>query len=73
MTRSSPPQSGLTVGGLDLPSLVMGVTGWPYDECRRSRYPEEWLGGHLHSHRAIDDALGYAALLTTMIDRRRTE
>lgn len=52
--------------GLDLPSLVMGVTGRPYAQCRRSLYPESWLGGHVHTHRAIDDALGYASLLVEM-------
>ena len=57
--------------GLDLPSLIMGVTGWGYAHCRRQNYPEEWFGGHPHSHRAIDDALGYAAILTEMLRRLR--
>lgn len=66
----SPHEAGLTAGGLDLPSLVMGVTGWEFDRCGRHSYPDEWLGGHAHSHRAIDDALGYAALLKTMLEKQ---
>jgi inhibitor of KinA sporulation pathway (predicted exonuclease) len=33
-------------------------------------YPAEWLGGHDHSHRAIDDARGYAHLLTLLLNGR---
>lgn len=50
-------------GGLDLQSMVMVATGWHYRDCERRHYPAEWLGGHHHSHRAIDDARGYAHLL----------
>lgn len=66
-------QRGLTMGGLDLPSLVMGVMGWDFDRCGGHGYPEEWLGGHPHSHRAIDDALGYATLLKTMLEKLRAD
>jgi len=57
--------------GLDLPSLIMGVTGWDYARCRFQYYPVEWLGGHAHTHRAIDDALGYASILREMLRRLR--
>jgi hypothetical protein len=53
--------------GLDLPSLIMGAVGWPYQQCQREFYPRDWFGGHAHTHRAIDDALGYANVLATMI------
>lgn len=56
--------------GLDLPSMVMAVTGWDYDRCSRDGYPEHWLGGHRHSHRAIDDARGYAHLLGLVLSGR---
>lgn len=62
-----PDRRGLTVGGLDLPTLVMGVKGWPFERCHLNFYPAEWLGEHEHSHRAIDDALGYAHLLTMLL------
>lgn len=55
-------------GGLDLPSMVMTATGWDYVACQRENYPDHWLGGHRHSHRAIDDARGYAHLLALVLD-----
>ncbi len=58
--------------GLDLPSLVMGVMGWNFDRCNRAHYPPDWLGGHAHTHRAIDDAMGYAHLLKEMLRRQIT-
>ncbi len=57
-------------GGLDLQSMVMIATGWHYQRCERKHYPAEWLGGHDHSHRAIDDARGYAHLLTLILGGR---
>lgn len=56
--------------GLDLPSMVMAATGWDYARCSRDSYPEHWLGGHLHNHRAIDDARGYAHLLALVLAGR---
>jgi hypothetical protein len=53
--------------GIDLPSLVMGTTGWSYAQCRRERYPLSWLDGHRHTHRAIDDAMGYANVLKELL------
>lgn len=50
-------------GGLDLASFVMGRTGLSYAQCTAKQYPEEWFGGHPHSHIALDDAEGYAHLL----------
>jgi hypothetical protein len=58
-------------GGLDLPSLVMGVLGWEFDKCQRSHYPKEWFGGHAHTHRAIDDALGYAHVLSNLLQLKK--
>ena len=57
--------------GLDLPSLLMGVEGWELGQCRRENYPADWSGGHTHTHRAIDDALGYANVLGNALKRRR--
>jgi len=64
-----PYRKGLTIGGLDLPSLVMGVYGRDFQQCNRRHYPEHWFGGHVHSHKALDDALGYAALLKRLLAR----
>lgn len=57
-------------GGLDLQSMVMVATGRHYRDCERVNYPADWLGGHDHSHRAIDDARGYAHLLQLILSGR---
>jgi len=49
--------------GLCLKSFAAGVTGRDPWDCNPKSFPPEWLGGHAHSHRAIDDARGYAHLL----------
>jgi DNA polymerase III alpha subunit (gram-positive type) len=48
---------------LCLMSFVAGKTGRAQWECDADRYPSEWLGSIEHTHRAIDDARGYANLL----------
>lgn len=48
---------------LCLMSFVAGKTGRPHAECDVGHYPPEWLGSIEHTHRAIDDARGYANLL----------
>ena len=57
--------------GLDLPSLIMGVTGRPFEDCHRGRLPEEWFGDVPHTHDALDDARGYASVLKTVLAMRR--
>jgi hypothetical protein len=46
-----------------LMSFVAGKTGRGQWECDVNRYPPSWLGSVEHTHRAIDDARGYANLL----------
>lgn len=63
-----PRDPGLSYGaGVDIPSLIMAKTGWEYQRCNRDNYPATWLGGHDHNHRALDDARGYAHLLTLVL------
>jgi hypothetical protein len=50
-------------GGLCLRSFVSGRLGVPLADCDPATYPAEWLGHVRHTHRAIDDASGYAYLL----------
>ncbi|WP_075223258.1 3'-5' exoribonuclease domain-containing protein [Acuticoccus yangtzensis] len=57
--------------GIDLPSLVMGVTGRPFLEAHRGRLPDAWFGDVPHTHDALDDAKGYANLLATVLRRQR--
>ena len=54
-------------GALDLPSLIAGRLGWDPASLHEKRYPAEWLGDVPHSHRPIDDALGYAHLLLRVL------
>jgi len=53
---------------LCIASFLAGRLGWEISRCRYANYPSEWLGNHPHSHRAIDDALGYASLLKMLLD-----
>jgi hypothetical protein len=47
--------------GLCIRSFAKGVLG--PDTPAPNAYPTAWLGNHAHTHRAIDDARGYASLL----------
>ena len=46
-----------------LMSFIAGRTGRGQWECDVDHYPPAWLGSIEHTHRAIDDARGYANLL----------
>lgn len=62
-------EPGLCHGaGLDIPSLVMATAGLNYRSCDREAYPGHWLGEHVHSHCALDDARGYAHILKLILD-----
>jgi hypothetical protein len=52
---------------LDLPSLIAGRLGRDPATLHEKRYPPDWLGAVPHSHRAIDDAVGYAHLLLRVL------
>jgi hypothetical protein len=49
--------------GLCLRSYAAAVTGRPVAEMSPQALPAGWLGDIAHTHRAIDDARGYAHLL----------
>lgn len=57
-------------GGLCLRSFASGRLGWSLDRCAPENYPPDWLGNVTHTHRAIDDATGYAHLLSHLMTRR---
>jgi DNA polymerase III epsilon subunit-like protein len=54
---------------LCLRSYAAAVTGRPVREVSASSLPTEWLGDVPHTHRAIDDAVGYAHLLGELFKR----
>lgn len=55
--------------GLCLKSFAAGVLGKPFLDCNPRTLPAEWFGGFEHTHRAIDDARGYGALLGVLMGR----
>lgn len=55
--------------GLCIRSYAKGVLG-PHAPPPNN-YPAAWLGDHAHTHRAIDDARGYACLLLHLLREAR--
>ena len=53
--------------GLCLKSLACGVTGGDWATFSVHDLPSEWFGDLEHTHRAIDDARGYANLLVEVL------
>ena len=45
---------------LDIETYAMATLDWGILDSNRRNWPEEWLGGFAHNHKAIDDAKGYA-------------
>jgi hypothetical protein len=54
---------------LCLRSYAAAVTGRPVREVSPATLPTEWLGEVPHTHRVIDDAVGYAHLLGELFRR----
>lgn len=52
--------------GLCIRSYAAALTGQPVADIVPSMMPSEWFGNVEHTHRAIDDAVGYANLLVTL-------
>jgi hypothetical protein len=57
--------------GLCLKSLACGVAGGDWATFSVHELPQEWFGHVEHTHRAIDDARGYANLLVEVLRRSR--
>ncbi|HLI65623.1 MAG TPA: hypothetical protein VKU90_04590 [Caulobacteraceae bacterium] len=55
--------------GLCLRTLAAARTGQPVWACAPKTLPSAWLGEHEHTHRAIDDARGYAHLAGVLMGR----
>lgn len=55
--------------GLCIRSYAAAVTGRPAAELSASELPSEWFGDVEHTHKAIDDAVGYANLLVSLARR----
>lgn len=59
-------------GALCLHSMAVAVLGRGPHEISSSSLPDGWLGDVEHTHRAIDDARGYAHLLVELFARSGT-
>jgi len=55
-----------TAGALDIGTYILGIFNHsePHGDIV---IPQAWLGEHEHTHRAIDDARGYATLLSKLL------
>lgn len=60
------------VGPLDIGTYVLGVFGKTQPQSAADKFPADWLGHHPHTHRAIDDARGYASLLSKLFEVARS-
>ena len=58
--------------GLCLKSLACGLVGGDPATFTVHSLPKEWFGDVPHTHRAVDDARGYANLLVEVLRRART-
>lgn len=62
-------------GRLRLRSFASGRLGWSLRECTAKAYGRDRIGEQAHTHRALDDAMGYAHRLAYLLKRpapRRT-
>jgi DNA polymerase III epsilon subunit-like protein len=62
-------RDGLFDDTLCLRSYAAAVTGLYVGDVSPATLPPEWLGDVPHTHRAIDDALGYSHLLVELLRR----
>lgn len=67
------PDPLLDHGALCIRTYAAAVTGRPVGEISPHTLPPEWLGDEAHTHRAIDDARGYAHLLVEVLRRGREQ
>jgi hypothetical protein len=56
---------------LDIGTYLSGIFGKVRPHTGNIEFPAEWLGNHPHTHRAIDDARGYASLLARLLTLAR--
>lgn len=56
-----------TAGALDIETYILGIFNHSVPPTGGITFPSDWLGDHQHTHRAIDDARGYASLLGKLL------
>lgn len=61
------------IGGVDIKSYYMGLSGCKWDDTRSSRIPREFKGRERpHTHHALDDAIEQAEYFRRMRQSMRT-
>ena len=56
-------------GGLCIKSYAAAVPGLPVGEVQPDTLASEWFGNVEHTHKAIDDTVGFASLLVELSRR----
>jgi len=62
-----------TAGALDIGTYICGLFNHTDPHTGDVEFPADWLGNHEHTHRAIDDARGYASLLSRLLQIARRQ
>jgi len=63
-------ESPFGIGGIDIKSYYMGLSGCAWEDTRSSRIPAEFKGSSLrHTHNALDDAIEQAELFRRMREK----
>jgi ribonuclease T len=61
------------LGGIDIKSYYMGMSGCTWDVTRSSCIPRELKGASPHTHNALDDAIEQGEMFRRMLQRARRE
>jgi len=54
------------IGGIDIKSFYMGLSGCAWDETRSSKIPTKFKGKSRHTHNALDDAIEQGEMFQRM-------
>jgi DNA polymerase III epsilon subunit-like protein len=61
------------IGGIDIKSLYMGLSGCAWEGTKSSKIPAKFKGKTRHTHNALDDAIEQAEMFERMRERTAKE
>ena len=61
------------IGGIDIKSFYMGLTGCGWEDTKSSKIPSQFKGKSRHTHNALDDAIEQAEMFQRMRERTAKE
>jgi len=61
----------LGIGGIDIKSYYMGLSGCGWEDTKSSKIPSKFKGKSRHTHNALDDAIEQAEMFQRMRERAR--